>query len=111
MQRVGKRKEDQCEAPPRFFVSVDSKEVDNAVSLLESTLARAHISVDFKRVKGVPSGLQGVTSGEGREEAGTSCRRGWGADEQGCEEREDAGGRWIVCDIIILYHFDTIYQG
>jgi len=39
--------------PPWFFVRVASKGLSSAASLLESTLARARVSVAFNRVRGL----------------------------------------------------------
>jgi hypothetical protein len=50
---------------PWFFVSVDSKQVRNPVSLLES---RVRVSVAFNRVMRIPIAWRKMALGEGREE-------------------------------------------
>ena len=63
--------------PPWFFVSVASKGVGNTASLLESTVARGRVSVAFNRVRRIPTRLREMAFGEGREDVGTTCGKGW----------------------------------
>jgi hypothetical protein len=52
-----------CALPPRFFVSVASKGVNSAVSLLFATLARESVSVAVKGLKGVSCWREGNAFG------------------------------------------------
>jgi hypothetical protein len=112
----GRREEDAMRTPPPwFFVSVASKgvrtDVSLDVSLLDATLTKVPASVDFKRVRRIPTGLLGMTSGEGRKDVGTACGSRWTRYRQECEKGEDRARRWAACNIIILYELDNVCQG
>ena len=67
----------EVRGPPWFLVSVDSKRVSNLVSLLESTLRKARVSVVFKRVRRIPMSLREMISGGGSEGFWRACGKGW----------------------------------
>src|SRR5260370_41976158 len=93
--------------PPWFSVSVASKGLSSAVSLLES---RVRVSVAFNRVRRIPMGLREMAFGEGRAGVKTCGRRGprYG---KGCEKGEDNARRWNASKTNKLYNFHKLFEG
>src|SRR5260370_12325827 len=92
--------------PPWFSVSVASKGLSSAVSLLES---RVRVSVAFNRVRRIPMGLREMAFGEGRAGVKTCGRR---PTRYGYRWEKGAGTArtWTPCNIKTLYHFHTLFQ-